>query len=286
MADIHIRLARAEDSAASGRICFDAFSAISQAHGFPCDFPSSQATTGLYSMLFAQPDFYCVVAEADGRVVGANALDERAVIRGIGPTIVDPNVQNLGVGRKLMRAVIDRAQENGAAGIRLVQAAYHGRSLSLYSSLGFDVRESLSCLQGKTRERTQPGCTVRVAESADLKECNALAKRIHGFDRSVELGQGMQHGTALVVERGGRITGYTSHLAFFGHSTAETNVDLQALIASAESFAGAGILVPQRNSGLFRWCLENGLRVVQPLTLMSVGLYNEPSGAWMPSIYF
>ena len=25
-----------------------------------------------------------------------------------------------------------------------------------------------------------------------------------------------------------------------------------------------------------RWCLEHGLRVTQPLTLMTVGLYNAP----------
>lgn len=90
----------------------------------------------------------------------------------------------------------------------------------------------------------------------------------------------------MVVEREGRITGYASDLAFFGHSTAETNVDMQALIASAESFGGPGILVPTRNSALFRWCLENGLRVVQPMTLMSMGLYNEPAGAWLPSILY
>jgi hypothetical protein len=88
------------------------------------------------------------------------------------------------------------------------------------------------------------------------------------------------------VEREGRITGYASDLAFFGHSTAETNVDMQALIASAESFGGPGILVPTRNSALFRWCLENGLRVVQPMTLMSMGLYNEPAGAWLPSVLY
>jgi len=28
------------------------------------------------------------------------------------------------------------------------------------------------------------------------------------------------------------------------------------------------------------------LRVVQPNTLMSMGLYNEPSGAWIPSILY
>jgi hypothetical protein len=32
--------------------------------------------------------------------------------------------------------------------------------------------------------------------------------------------------------------------------------------------------------------LEKGLKVVQPLTLMSRGLYNEPRGAFMPSILF
>jgi hypothetical protein len=90
----------------------------------------------------------------------------------------------------------------------------------------------------------------------------------------------------VVVEREGRITGYASSLAFFGHSTAETNVDLQALIASAESFGGPGILVPSRNTTLLRWCLSNGLHIVQPMTLMSIGLYNDPEGAWMPSVSF
>ena len=90
----------------------------------------------------------------------------------------------------------------------------------------------------------------------------------------------------MLVERHGRITGYSTALAFFGHSVAETNIDLQALIAAAETFGGPGILVPTRNAGLFRWCLENGLRVVEPMTLMSLGLYNEPNGAYLPSILF
>ncbi|MGB2622514.1 MAG: hypothetical protein WA857_02520 [Candidatus Acidiferrum sp.] len=61
---------------------------------------------------------------------------------------------------------------------------------------------------------------------------------------------------------------------------------LAELLAAAEAFQGPGILVPTRNAGLFRWCLENGLRVVQPMTLMTMGLYNEPAGAYLPSILF
>jgi hypothetical protein len=104
--------------------------------------------------------------------------------------------------------------------------------------------------------------------------------------RCSDLAQAIQLGTAKVVERGGSITGYTTNLAFSGHATAETNPDLQSLLASAESFGGPGILVPSRNNALFRWCLSNGLRVVQPMALMSVGLYNEPAGACLPSVMF
>lgn len=284
--EITIRTATVEDAHASGLICYDAFSAISAAHGFPCDLPSPEVGVGLLSMMFSAPGFYAVVAESNGRIVGSNVLAEQAVIHGVGPITIDPNVQNAGVGRKLMQAVMDRAEQNGAAGVRLVQAGYHSRSLSLYASLGFDVREPLACLQGKTRERSVPGCIVRHAEPADEVACNALARRVHGFDRGVELAHAIREGSARVVERGGRVTGYSTHLGFFGHSTAETNVDIQALLASVESFVGPGVLVPSRNSALLQWCLANGLRVVQTMTLMSTGLYSEPAGAWLPSIVF
>jgi GNAT superfamily N-acetyltransferase len=283
---VSVRRARVDDAAACGRICHDAFFAISSAHGFPCDFPGPEAAIGALSMMFSSADFYSVVAEVDGRVVGSNVLDERSAIRGVGPITIDVNAQDLGVGRTLMKAVMDRANEGGAPGVRLVQAAFHNRSLSLYASLGFAIREPLCCMQGRTRERSIPGCEVRLATPADEKSCNDLSRRVHGFERGVELSQAIHRGAARVVERGGRITGYAAHLGFFGHSTAETHVDLQALLASAESFAGPGILVPSRNSALLRWCLENGLRVVQPMTLMSAGLYSEPAGAWLPSISF
>ena len=283
---IVVRTATTADAPVAGQICYDAFATISAAHNFPCDLPSPEAAVGLLSMMFASPNFYSVVADSNGRIVGSNVLDERSSIRGIGPITIDPTVQNLGVGRKLMQAAMDRALEQNAAGVRLVQAAFHNRSLSLYTSLGFDIREPLSCLQGRTLERTIPGCTVRPATPNDEYACNALSHQVHGFARSIELAQAIERGTAQVVERGGRITAYTTHLAFFGHTTAETNADLQALIASAESFAGPGILVPSRNSGLLRWCLANGLRVVQPMTLMTTGLYNDPAGAWLPSVLF
>jgi predicted N-acetyltransferase YhbS len=285
-AAVTIRRAKHEDGPACGQICYEAFYKISTDHNFPPDVPAPEVGVGLLDAIFSQRGFYCVVAEADGRIVGSNCLDERDAIAGIGPITIDPRVQNRGVGRKLMEAVLDRARERNFAGVRLVQAAFHNRSLSLYTTLGFDVREPLAVIQGPAIKKAYEGYTVRPAQPSDLEACNQVAFRVHGHHRGGELADAIQQGTATVIERHGRITGYASSLAFFGHAVGETNPDLQAIIAAADGFGGPGILVPSRNAELFRWCLTNGLRVVQPMTLMSLGLYNEPKGAFLPSVTY
>jgi len=283
---ITLRSATAADTEPCGRICYDAFTTISTKHNFPPDFPSPDVATGFLRWIFEHPRFYCVVAERRGEILGSNCLDERDAIAGVGPITVDPAVQNAAVGRQLMEAVLDRAAKQNAVGVRLVQAAFHNRSLSLYTKLGFDVREPLACIQGEPLQRTIPGFEVRPAVLADLEACNRLCREVHGLDRGNELRDMVDQGMASVVERGGRISGYASTVGFFGHAVAETNDDLKALIATASTFHGPGFLLPTRNADLFRWCLENGLRVTQPMTLMSKGLYHPPSAPFLPSITY
>jgi GNAT superfamily N-acetyltransferase len=281
-----LRPGRPDDAEAGGAICYAAFKAIAEQYNFPPDFPTPAIATGLLSQLLARKDIYSVVAEVDGRVVGSNFLWESAAIAGVGPITVDPTVQNLAVGKRLMENVLQRAHERLFAGVRLVQAAYHNRSLSLYTKLGFDAREPLSTLQGPAIGLEIPGRFVRAARESDLVACNQLSLKIHGHDRGPELLDAIKAGTATVVEHAGCITGYATLLGFFGHALGESNEDLKALIGAAKSFAGPGFLLPTRNSELLRWCLSKGLRVVQPLTLMSLGLYNEPKGAFLPSILY
>jgi GNAT superfamily N-acetyltransferase len=281
-----VRPEEVRSAAACGAICYQAFCDINRAHSFPLDFPSPEAATGLLSMMFSHPGFYCVVAESDGRIVGSNCLDERSPIAGVGPITVETGGQNAGSGRKLMEAVLDRARERKFAGVRLLQAAYHNRSLSLYTKLGFDAREPMSVMQGTAIGKSIEGCAVRPAVMADLEAGNRVCEKVHGHHRSGELADGIGQGTATVVERDGRVTGYSSAMAFFGHTVGETTGDLQALIGSASEFGGPGIPVPTRNAALFRWCLENGLRVQYPMTLMSVGWYQEPNGAYLPSVLY
>ena len=276
-----LRRAVPDDAAACGQICYAAFSAINDAHGFPREFPSAEVTVGLLRMLLEHPGFYGVVAERDGTIIGSNFLDERSAIVGVGPISVDPAVQNQGVGRRLMQDVIDRAASRQVPGVRLCQAAFHRRSLCLYTTMGFRTREPLSVMSGTPLNRSITGYHVRAAQYSDIQSCNEVCFDVHGFDRGGELKDGIEQRTATVVERDGRITGYATAIGFFAHSVARSNQDLIALIAAAPEFTGPGFLLPTRNYEVFTWCLANGLRLVEPMTLMTTGLYNEPNGAYL-----
>jgi predicted N-acetyltransferase YhbS len=285
-ASVTIRRATPNDVDVCGAICYEAFAAVTGQHNFPPDLPSVEAGRHVMGIMFSHPGFFCVVAEQDGKIVGSNCLDERDAIAGIGPITIDPAAQNAGVGRLLMQAAMDRVAERKFAGVRLLQAAFQGRSLSLYAKLGFDIQEPIAIMQGPAIHQVPGSYTVRPAQASDLAACNALCQRIHGHDRGGELSDAIQQGEARVAEHNGRIAAYASTIAFFGHSVAETNEGLQALIGSAEVFGGPGFLLPLRNTELFRWCLHRGLRVVYPMTLMTVGLYNTPRGPYLPSVSY
>jgi predicted N-acetyltransferase YhbS len=284
--EIKLRAATSDDAPRCGTICYEAFKAIANQHNFPPDLPSAEVTIGLLSKLIADPRFYGVVAEIDGQVVGSNFMDERSSIAGIGPITIDPTVQNRGIGRALMRDCMARAAERNVPGVRLIQAGYHTRSLSLYTKLGFVTREPLATMQGSPLNMQISGYTVRKAVEADLHACDRICFKVHGVDRSVEVRDAIKEETATVVEHEGQVTGYATVIGFFGHAVAETNDELKALIGAATMFAGPGFLFPVRNWEVFRWCLDNGIRVVEPMTLMTVGLYNEPVGAFLPSILY
>ena len=283
---VTLRPGTSDDLVPCAEILFEAFRSISEWHRFPPDFPSREPAEQLMSFLLSSPEIYSVVAESGGRAIGSNFLWETGPIVGVGPITVHPDAQDRSTGRKLMEDVLKRAQARGFAGVRLLQAGYHTRSLSLYAKLGFDVREHLATLQGPPLGASIPGLKVRPAAAEDLGQCNGLHARVHGFSRQGELIDAIGRGTAEVVERDGRITGYATSIGFFGHAVGESNEELKALIGSAREFSGPGFHLPTRNGELFRWCLERGLKVAQPMTLMSLGLYNEPKGAWLPSILF
>ena len=287
--EVTLRPPEPSDADELARIIFEAFGDIHDHHRFPRDFPALEAASGMLDAWLPHPAIWGVVAEADGRIVGSNFLDERDPIRGVGPITIDPRTQNAGVGRRLMEAVIERGQD--APGIRLLQDGFHMRSLSLYQSLGFDVKAPCVVMQGEPRGESAAGVEVRPVTEDDLEQCEALCKQVHGFERTGALRDAVLHApfTPFAALRDGRVVAYASALTFWpmAHGVAESDEDMQTLLLGAAAAVDEPIalLVPIE-SPLFRWCLDQKLRALKPMNLMARGAYQEPRGAWFPSVIY
>lgn len=120
-----------EDAKECGRICYEAFKSIADQHRFPPEMPSIEIATALMTMRLSHLDFYSVVAELDGKIVGSIFLDERSVIAGGGPLSVDPPVMNGTIGSQLTQAMMDRATQQRFPGLRGVVIACKWRERSI-----------------------------------------------------------------------------------------------------------------------------------------------------------
>ena len=292
MSDLILRDVTPGDVPECGRILFAAFQDIANRHSFPPDFESLEQATGLIG--FIQSHGFGVVAERDGRLLGSNFLAEADPVAALGPISVDPEIQESGIGRQLMEAAIERGR--GAHGVRLVQDAFNSTSMALYASLGFEVRDPLVLLEGAPSNARKPGKVgkpangihVRRLGPGDLEGCAAVCHKVHGITRSEELRSGLRGLRGYAALRDGRITAYASTLDiwFAAHGVAETDADMQALILGAAALQRDPLhfLFPTRQADLFRFLLGEGMRIVKPMTLMTRGPYQEPTGAYFPSV--
>lgn len=285
--EMQIRAMRESDVKTCGRICYEAFRAIAERHNFRPDFPSTEATTQLTQAFFASPLVYNVVAESGGRVIGANHLWEYDEARAVGPITVDPEAQAKGVGRKLMEAVIERG--GGSRSIRLVQDSFNSTSLSLYASLGFAVREPLVMMEGEIKAGFASEIEVREIGAEDFAACAELSQRAHGFARLNELKNTPPSLRSFVALRGGRVTAYASspHFWALNHAIAESEEEMRALLSGVSQLSNGqplSFLLPTRQASLFRWCLQQGMRVIKPMNLMTMGEYQQPRACYLPSV--
>jgi GNAT superfamily N-acetyltransferase len=284
---IKIREIEESDTEIAGKFIYEAFKGIAEQHNFPVDFPTVEAGQGFARMWINHPQIYGIAAE-NGKFIGSNFLTELDEIRGVGPITVDTAGQARGTGRALMEAVIERGKK--AAGIRLVQAAYNTRSMSLYASLGFEVKEPLILMEGIPKSEVSKYVTVRPMAAQDLAECGELCKKVHGFARNGELSLCLQGFKPFVAVRDNKIVAYASTVSMWhlNHGVAETESDMRDLLvgASAELGQPVSFLLPTRQASFHRWALQSSLRMIQPLTLMAMGEYHEPEGTWFPSVLY
>lgn len=281
---IELRQARAEDVPELGRICYEAFKDISERHGFPTDFPTVEFAQQAIAMFTAQEDVYGVGAFDGGAAKGSNFVELWDDVAGIGPVSVDVSSQGEGIGRKTMEHVVAHAREQGFEMVRLVQDSFNMRSLALYASVGFDLKEPLSYL-ALSRENAVDA-SVRPATPADLDAMDELCRDIYRISRRNEIESLIRLGfPAFVIDRGG-VRGYLVGTAL-GHGVTQSDGDMVALLNSL----GAGVqdshtLLPLRNGELYRQALAAGHRNQKVMNLMALGPYEDPRGTFCPSVLF
>jgi GNAT superfamily N-acetyltransferase len=270
-----------------GRICYEAFRQVTEGHGFECDFPNAETAAKVIELILSLPGSFGVAAQVDNRLAGSNFMLLTDGVAGLGPITVDPACHGQGIGRRLMTAALDYAREHGFKPVRLMQDSFNTTSLSLYASLGFDVREPVGMMQAGPA--AEPDATVRLARADDLSALEGMCVRFYKVSRRNELAAWLQIGIPVLVrEAQGRVRGYLVP-GKLGHGVAETEADALALIGQIPRHSPletASFFCPLRNTSLYRGALRSGCRLSKVMNLMTLGPYEEPAPVWMPSIAF
>ena len=189
----------------------------------------------------------------------------------------------------------------------MTTSAIHGYSDRISVAPGERIRFMVSCegaesyradmvrlIHGDTNP-AGPGFKSQPVETTANREYAARHQPIHAGSH------------VLVDDSAGRLAlsgAFTLHAFIWPTTPTNSNqglltrwsADRQAgyallLDAAHQQLGGPIVLIWDNLKGhtswpMVRWCLEHGLRVTQPLTLMSRGLYNEPAGAFLPSILY
>lgn len=270
-----------------GRICFEAFKELQEEHGFSPDFPTMELARQVLGMMVQRDDFYGVVALRDGQPVGSNFLSLMDPVAGVGPVTIDCSCQGQGIGRALMQDVIDYARRKTIEQVRLLQDSHNVASLSLYASLGFDVKDTVAFMQAAPAAEADD--SVRPVAEPDLSAIEELAKRIYKNSRRNEVAAAAPYGfPAFVREHQGRVTGYLIP-GTFGHGIAETEEDGLALIGEAARRLPpefARFFCPLSEGSFYRKTLQTGWRAIKVMNYMKLGSYEHPEEVWMPSVLY
>jgi len=285
MANIELTEPTPQDIPELARICFEAFASFHDHHKFPRDIPSLEVATHIIESLVSRPDFFGVVARAGGKIIGSNYLSCTDPVGGVGPITVDPSFEGRGVGRGLMQAVLKHAKRTGMTDVRLMQDSFNPKSLSLYASLGFNVREPVGLMEAKPA--AQPDATVRQATEDDLVALDNLSRRFYKCSRKGEIAAALEGGLSVFMRQvDGEVSGYLIP-GFMGHGVSEMEDDALALVGEAARNVPppfALFFCPLSHADFYRGALKAGHRLRKVMNYMTLETFDRPEGIWMPSI--
>lgn len=198
----------------------------------------------------------------------------------IGMMLVAREYQGHGIGRALMRTLIDDSSPRQL----MLNATAEGQGL--YDKLGFvatgQVRQHQVHWAGGMASPAAPSVKIRHAVASDQPALCALDAAAFGADRSALIGSLLAAGQAWVIDSAaGRPTGFAILRNFgrgsmIGPVVASDENEAIALVAAAAGAASPGILrvdVPTRAESLGAWLMAVGLPAIDTVTTMLRGTW-------------
>ena len=275
-----------------GMLVYESFKDIAERHNFEPAFPEPALAQFVVRLLVQTEGYGTYLLSEGGKPVACNFGDERDETIGVGPVATAVDQQGRGLGRRVMEALLERAEEAGFTSVRLVQVAYNMQSFSLYHNLGFEVKDLLANIRGRVAESETPSDHVREYAPADLDACDALHREVLGIGRSHDIEFSAAFAPPVVVERDSRVAGYVTRFpgeeTYLLHSVAVDERALRDLLTGMSRAAPGDIhlLLPARQAETLRWAMAQGFQLLELDTYMVRGDYQEPMGAWTPSPFY
>ncbi|KAG0629317.1 hypothetical protein M758_1G093800 [Ceratodon purpureus] len=293
----------------AGRALFTAFYVDSLATGVPPTYnvASPEQGSSLLESFLSQPAAYKVVAvDAAGKVLGGACMQSGdAYVHAIGPLFVSPNSADRGVGKALMRSLIEHARKLNAPSIRLTTSAANRKSFCLYISLGFRPVECTSTFFGTVHPDagecaafavgiSTEGISTRKMEEADVKVCAEIYSKGMGYDREDDIKAMLTKSPErcwVATTEDNTILGYTTGLFLAGHTMTTSEAAWVAVVSRAikekdgdvSGISIPGVLYPR----LIKWALAMKLVLARHSWYMVIGKYQRPKDDfyWSPSTY-
>ena len=281
-----------EHAAEVGDMVYEAFRDVAERHNFEPSFPSPAFAQLVVRMLARVEGWESYLLVEDGRPVACNFGDERDEVIGVGPVAVALDRQGQGLGRRVMEALLERAEGGGFTSVRLIQAAYNMQSFSLYHKLGFEVKDMLAILRGRPPEDEALSVQVRDYSPADLDACDALHRHVLGVGRRNDIEFIASFAPPVVAERDGQVVGYLTRFpgeeVYVTHGVARDERALRDLmIGTARAVPGdLRLSLPASQAETLRWAMGHGFRLTELGSYMVRGDYQPPLGAWVPSPFY
>ena len=184
-----------------------------------------------------------IVAERDGRVVGAAQVLIRERLWVLSLLVVEPGGQNAGAGRELVAAALRHGARETDAG--LIVSSNDPRALRLYARFGFRLSPAFEA-QGTIDRHALPREAAAVRTGGDLEALAAVSREIRGAPHTTEIEYAVGRGAVLM------------HLGDRGFAVAMTGHAVWLLAARDEEAARALLWAALEHAGdserpLIRW---------------------------------